>query len=198
MSISIPRAGSTSTGEPDQPTWGLPDALGGYVVAYVFASITGALVLGAGGFRSRDEIDGAPLTWTMGAAVFIWIAFIAIAVWVAAAKGNGWRRDYRVAIRPVDVPVGIAAGVIAQFVLVNAIAWPILKISGKTAEDLARPAQELADKAHGAGGALLFIFVVCVLAPVAEELFFRGSSTGRPRSAGTRGGRCCSRAPSSH
>ena len=174
MSISTPRAGSTTTGEPDQPRWGIPDALGGYVVAYLFASIVGAAVLAAGGFRTRPEIDDAPLTWTMGAAVFIWIAFVVIAVWVASHKGGGWRHDYHVSIRPVDVPLGIAAGVFAQFVLVTAIAWPILKISGKTADDLAKPAQDLADKAHGAGGALLFILVVCVVAPIAEELFFRG------------------------
>lgn len=174
MAIPHPTAGSSTTGEPASPSWGLPDALFGWLGAWLFANIAGALVLAAGGYSTTQEIKAAPLTWTFAASVFIWLAFVVVAVWVADHKGDGWVREYHVSLKAVDVPLGIVAGVVAQFVLVNAIAWPILKLSGKSADDLARPAQELADKAHGAGGALLFLLVVGVIAPVAEELFFRG------------------------
>src|SRR5690606_3497347 len=67
-----------------------------------------------------------------------------------------------------------AAGIAAQFILVPLISWPVLTLSGQDADDLAKPARELADKVHGAGGALLLLLVVGVIAPIAEELFFRG------------------------
>ncbi len=168
MSMPHPAAGS-STRAPAEPTWGLPDAFGGWAVSFVAAQIIGAIVLLAGGFQTRAEIEGAPLTWTMGAAITTWIAFTAVVVVVGDRKGNGWIRDFHVSIRGTDVPLGIVAGVLAQFVLVNAIAWPIFELSGQDADDLARPARELA-----AGGALLLLLVVGVIAPIAEELFFRG------------------------
>lgn len=172
MSLFLPRAGSTSTGEPDQPTWGIPDALLGYVVSYCFAVIAGGVILAIGGWA--DDPKAAPLGWTMAASIPIWVAFVGVSWFVARTKGNGVVRDFHLAFAPVDVPLGIAAGIFAQFVLVNAISWPILQLSGNTAEDLAKPAQDLADKVHGAGGALLFLFVVGVIVPIAEELFFRG------------------------
>ena len=174
MSISTPRAGSTTTGEPDQPTWGIPDALVGWGIAFLFAQLVGGVVLVAGGFTTKAEIEAAPLTWTMAASLPIWIAFVTITVVVGNRKGNGWISDFHVALRAIDVPVGIVAGVLAQFVLVPLISFPILRVTGQDADDLAKPAQDLADKAHGAGGALLFLLVVGVIAPIAEELFFRG------------------------
>lgn len=165
-------AGSSTTREQAEPTWGIPDALVGWLVAFLFANVVGALILTAGGYA--ETASAAPLAWTMAAALPIWIAFVAVVVFVGDRKGNGWVQDFHVAFRRVDLPVGVAAGVIAQFGLVNLISWPILKLSNQDAEDLARPAQELADKVHGAGGWLLLFVVVGVIAPIAEELFFRG------------------------
>ncbi|MCU1371041.1 MAG: Abortive infection protein [Ilumatobacteraceae bacterium] len=174
MSLHSPTAGSTTADQREGPSFGLPDAFVGWVGAYLFATVLGGIVLTVGGYTTKAAIEDAPLGWTMAAAIWIWVAFVALAIWVGDHKGGGWRRAFHVSIRLRDVPLGIAAGLVGQFILVNAIAWPILKLSGESAEDLARPAQELADKAHGAGGALLFLLIVGVVAPVAEELFFRG------------------------
>ena len=174
MSMPNPTAGSSTTSVPAQPSWGIPDALLGWCGAFLFANIVGALVLLLGGYQTSAEIKAAPLIWTMVAALPIWLAFVAIVVWVGDHKGNGWIRDFHVAIRAIDVPLGLVAGIVAQFVLVPVLSYPILKLSHQDAEDMAKPARELADKVHGAGGVLLLLLVVGVIAPIAEELFFRG------------------------
>lgn len=174
MSTPYPAAGSSTTRAEVEPTWGLPDAFGGWLIAYLVANIAGAAVFLAGGFQTTDEIKGAPLGWTMAAALPIWVAFTAVVVITGNVKGNGWIRDFRVRFNVVDIPIGVVAGCLAQFVLVPLISFPILKLSGQDADDLAKPAQDLADKVHGAGGAILLLLVVGVIAPLAEELFFRG------------------------
>lgn len=172
MAIPNPYAGLSTPPEQRVPTWGLPDAAVGWLVSYVGAMVVGAVVLAAGGYLETP--DDAPLIWTMVASLPIWIGFVAVCIVVAARKGNGWIRDFHVSIKAIDVPVGIVAGLFAQFILVLVISWPILKLSGQSSDDLAKPAQDLADKVNGVGGALLFMLVVGVIAPIAEELFFRG------------------------
>lgn len=174
MSMPYPAAGSSTARAELRPSWGLPDAFGGWLVAYLVANIAGAVVLLAGGFQTSAEIKAAPLGWTMAAALPIWIAFTAVVVVTGNRKGNGWIRDFHVSFRPADLLIGVPAGVAAQLLLVPLISYPILKLSGQDADDLAKPAQELADKVHGAGGALLLLLVVGIIAPLAEELFFRG------------------------
>jgi membrane protease YdiL (CAAX protease family) len=83
-------------------------------------------------------------------------------------------RDFGVRLRALDVPVATAVGVAAQVIMVPLISWPVLELAGKTADDLSEPARELADKATGTAGPLIFLVMVGVLAPLAEEVFFRG------------------------
>ncbi len=174
MSETHPIAGPTTASPTREPTWGLPDALVGWGAAFVFANLVGALVLLLGGYQTKAEIEGAPLAWVMLSSLPIWIAFVAIAIGVSRIKGNGWVSDFPARFRPVDLLIGVPAGLVAQFILVPVISFPILQLSGQDADDLAKPAQDLADKAHGAGGAILLLLVVGVVAPLAEELFFRG------------------------
>ncbi len=50
---------------------------------------------------------------------------------------------------------------------------PVLWFTDADQADLEAPARELTDKAQG-GGVLLLVLVVAVMAPLAEEVFFRG------------------------
>jgi len=88
-------------------------------------------------------------------------------------KGNGPVRDLGLRMRPRDVPLGIAAGLLGQFVLVPLVYWPIFKIIGHN-EDVSKVAQQLTDKVHGPADTALIFLLVAVGAPFAEELFFRG------------------------
>jgi membrane protease YdiL (CAAX protease family) len=153
------------------PRWGLGDALGGFFLAYLFAAVASVPIYAAAGYSLEDD---APL-WLMALTYPpLWLGFVGVPVWAAAKKGNGWITDFRVTARWSDVPLGLAIGVAAQLVLVPLISLPVLWATGQTSDDLARPAQELADKAVGAGGAVLFLVIVGICAPMAEELFYRG------------------------
>jgi uncharacterized protein len=81
--------------------------------------------------------------------------------WAAPASGGRWRGVWQ----------GLTIGVVAQVVVVPAIYLPVLLLTDDL--DVSGPARELVDRADGLGIALLVLMVV-VLAPMAEELFFRG------------------------
>ncbi|MEZ5139853.1 MAG: type II CAAX endopeptidase family protein [Acidimicrobiales bacterium] len=154
-----------------EPRWGLGDAFGGWLIAYVAATLIGAAVYAAFGYAPDDDV---PLWLIALTYPPLWLGFVGVPIWAAATKGNGWIRDFRVAVRWPDVPIGLAIGVAAQLVMVPLISLPILELTGKSSDDLSGPARDLADKAIGPAGAVLFLVIVGICAPLAEELFFRG------------------------
>jgi membrane protease YdiL (CAAX protease family) len=154
--------------------WGLGDAALGWLIAYASAAFLGALILAATGHAGDEP---SQLSMRIIALTYppLWLGFVAVPIWAAATKGNGWLRDFRVALRAkVDIPLGIACGLAAQYVLAPLVTAPILRLFDKTAGDLAKPAQDLADKATDNLGIVLFFVIVGIGAPLAEELFWRG------------------------
>ena len=80
--------------------------------------------------------------------------------------------DLHLRFAPVDA-AAFVLGVALQAIVVPALYWPIFRLTDVSSDDVSGDAQELVDAASGAGIAVL-VLVVCVGAPFAEELFFRG------------------------
>ena len=157
------------------------------VVAYVVAtSVTDYSIGGVSGpGEAFGQVAGhvatgaaaayrAPMPLWLQAMVQIplWACLLGVPIVATIAKGNGPRRDLGLRIRPIDVPVGVAIGVAAQFVLVPLIYWPILKLIGD--QDVSGVARQLTDRATDPFGIVMLFLIVGIGAPVAEEVFFRG------------------------
>ena len=86
--------------------------------------------------------------------------------------------DYRLRFRPVDL-VGVPIGVLTQLVLVPLVYLPLEAIWDQTFTDdqLSENAEKLVDRAHGCTMVLL-VLMVCVGAPIVEELVYRGLLQG--------------------
>lgn len=130
--------------------------------------VSGVLIAATAGF------DEALPLWVIALGqVPLWLGLVGGPVWVSRVQGSGnLVRDFRLRARPVDVPVGLAVGLVTQVVLVpllyELVVFPLV---GR--RDVSAPARELTSQATGWGVALLFVIVV-LGAPVVEELFFRG------------------------
>lgn len=164
------------TNAPLRPArWGMGDAIGGWLLAYLSASLLGAVLYAAAGY-SAEELRAGELPLTMIALGYppLWLGFVGVPIWAAATKGNGWIRDFRANWAPRRLPSAALIGVATQLLVVPLVSLPMLWLTDTTSEELGRPARELSEKAHGAGGIILFILIVGICAPVAEELFFRG------------------------
>jgi membrane protease YdiL (CAAX protease family) len=86
-------------------------------------------------------------------------------------------QDYGLALRPLpDLPLGVAVGLLSQFVLVPVFELPLVPFVPHLYNKLGRPAHELLGKAtSGSEAGLVFLaLLVCLGSPLVEELFFRG------------------------
>lgn len=152
------------------PRWGLGDALLAFVLSFVGAAIVGWIAIVVSGTKvgSDGKIPvNAPVLF--GAVVGQYGAWLA---WIYAAsriKGNGsLRADFGLVVHFVKdwamIPLGLALEIVAAIVLL-----PISRLVDHTPQEVV---QEL-DNASGAKLALLVVTAL-VVAPVIEELFFRG------------------------
>jgi uncharacterized protein len=159
---------------PREVRWGAPDLLVAFVVAQV-ASLVGFTAFAAAKGVSVAELGRDTLTIGEIALlqVPLWLGLLGVPLLAVRLRGNGARRDLGLWTTLRDAPTGIALGVACQLVLVPIVTLPVLWLTDASTEDLEAPARELTDKAHGAG-VLALVFVVVVMAPLAEEVFFRG------------------------
>lgn len=155
--------------------WCLVVAVAGFLVGSLLSGI--AVAIAAGIVHAR-LVGGAPPETPpiVGAGLAgLWAGLLG-AAWVASRRwGTGnVARDYGLALHPwPDVPVGVVAGLLAQFLLVPLVYLPIEPFVPNLSQTLSKPAEQLTGHAHGAALVALAILVAGV-APVVEELFFRG------------------------
>lgn len=149
------------------PRWGLGDAIAGFVAGLVLSVTVASIWLSAHPGAEHVSLGGQGLA-TLG----LWTGLFGSVWWASRRKGAGsLGDDFGFALRPLDVPVGVVAGVLAQVVLLPGIALLMRPLIGNP--DVSGPAKDLVNSAHGVGVVLL-VLSVAVGAPLVEELFFRG------------------------
>jgi len=166
-------AGSTAT--PDgPPRWGAVDLVVAFLVAQFASAIGSALYAASQGVPmaelDRDALSIAEIALLQ---VPLWLGLLGVPLLATRMRGRGPRRDLGLWSTVRDVPRGLAIGVASQLLLVPLVTIPVFLLTDAEQEDLEAPARELTDKAEGAG-VLLLVLVVVVMAPIAEEVFFRG------------------------
>lgn len=159
---------------PGAPRWGLADVVVGFLVAQL-ASFAGFVAFAA--------VEGVPLedldtdTLAIGEIALLqvplWLGLLGVPLLATRLRGNGPVRDLGWWTTWRDAPLGLVIGVLCQFVLVPIVTLPVFLLTDVDQDELEAPARELTDKATGPG-VLVLVLVVVVMAPLAEEVFFRG------------------------
>jgi uncharacterized protein len=141
----------------------------GQIGATIFALVSGAIAGKSASQMQAIATSSVPPEWyVVTTLVGLWIGFIG-APWVAS-RTQGTRnfvRDLGVRFRPIDL-IGILIGVAGQFAIGIMYAPFQHDIHNFNA-----PSQRLTGASHG-GGFVIIAIATVLLAPAAEELFFRG------------------------
>lgn len=150
--------------------WGLGDFAAGLLIAQFATTIIGSIVIAVAGW---DPLSKVPM-WGFGVLqIPLWTVYLGTVV-IAGSKGTGVVDAFGVRFRVMDPVMGLFVGVLCQLIVLPLLYVPIFRLTGTDSEELSRPAEELASRAQTSMGWIIFAVLIGLVAPVIEELFFRG------------------------
>lgn len=147
-------------------------------MANVAAVVVGSAILAAGAALSDTPLgeytDELPLTVVALTQIPLWAGYLGVPWLASRRKGHGLVADFALRMRWSDAPLGLLAGIVTQLLLVPLLYLPAIWLTDLDTDELSSEARELTDKATDPVGVVLLVVIVVVLAPLIEELFFRG------------------------
>lgn len=154
----------------------VPVALFTYAAAWLAGALLTVIVFGIGGYEKTSEV---PIWVQFLVQCLVWSVFL-VALFVASDKGGSGRffNDYQLKTKAIDV-LGVPIGVLTQLVVVPLLYKPLETIWEGTFTDdkLSENAKDLVDRASG-GSMVLLVVMLCVGAPIIEEIVYRGLLQG--------------------
>ncbi len=156
------RRTAASTGP--TPTWGLTDAVIAVLLALVGSALVASIVAVSKGedpTLAQQFIINLPL----------WASLGLVPIWATIRKGNGPVEDLGLRFAPIDLVIGLVAGTVLQLGIVDGAYWLLQDVFPR--DEVEGPARDLAESATGSAWVLLLVMVL-VMAPVVEEIFYRG------------------------
>lgn len=171
---------------PTRAVWGVGEVVAAALITLVVSTVLGSVLLTAVGEESGES---ASLVTVAFLQTTLWVGMAVSVAFVLRGRTGSIVQDLGLRFRLIDVPVGVALGVVCQLVLVPIISSPWARLLGRSTEQLREPACQLAQKADDPFGVVVLIAITVVGAPFVEELFFRGfvqrgMTTGLGRTVG--------------
>lgn len=154
----------------------MPVAAAVWVCGWLVAQVVAVIVMSIAGY---EEFDEASIGALFIAQCLGWSAFVGGLVFASRATGTGsFADDYSARAKPIDV-LGAPLGVLTQLVVLPLVYLPLDHFWPATFNEdkLSETAKDLVDRASG-GSAVLLVLMVCVGAPIVEELVYRGMIQG--------------------
>lgn len=152
-----------------EPRWGGTDVLVALMIGYGGSALASLVVVGLGGWADAGAAPGWALLIVQ---LPLWAAMAGVPVLATRSRGDGPVRDLRLAWSWIDLPIGIVAGCGAQLVLLPVLYAPLRRWIPDG--ELEKPARDLAEQFPGSWSKVLFVLMVVVIAPVTEEVLYRG------------------------
>lgn len=149
--------------------------LGAAVLGFVAGFVASAVAVGIFAAASHHPRHPSHYGVDVASLLGLWAGLLG-AVAVATRRRAGVARQVRLgfALRLLpDLPLGIAAGLGAQFVLVPVLELVLAPFVPDLSHRLGEPAHALTAGVRGPGLVVLGL-LVCLGSPIVEELFFRG------------------------
>ncbi len=149
--------------------WGLREVFLGLVAAQLLAPFWAAGVFAIAGQDPTD--DPSSMALFIGANIGLWLAYLLAAIIISRRLGRGPRLDFDVGIGGWEAAESVAIGIGLQLIALPLLYWPIGRLFDVDPGESARMIVDLVD---GPVDVVLLTLAVVFIAPVVEEVFYRG------------------------
>lgn len=151
---------------------GLGVALFSFFSGFLAAGLLGGLYTAVRGLNVTEARND--LGFALVSSAGLWVGFLVIPLlWTRHRMGV--RAGLGLAVRWVDLPVGVAVGL--AFSVLTSLASSAL-LSPEQLSSLEDKAGSVVDRAQGPVASVVLVVSLCVVTPLAEEVFFRGLLLG--------------------
>ncbi len=165
---------------------GLVEGLAIWVGMYLCANIAVTIAMALTGRGDVDQTN-IPIWATAVAVTAMWSVFLFAVPRFLPYEEQSDRRTFNHWISVRDVVVGVPLGFASQYILMNVVNWPLMKLfpDSFSFDEISQRATDLTNTAPGAW-VIVLILVVVVGAPIVEEIVYRGAvQTHLQKTAGT-------------
>ena len=151
-------------------------AAAGWAAGFVAsAAVTLVAVSVVGGEELLQDLSVVGLVLLQ---VPLWLGLLGTPL-LARRHGLHWGEQLGWRMRLSDIPVGLGVGLLMQIVAVPLLYWPIFRVFGDL--DVEGPARDLTELVDTSLDTALLTLMTVVMAPLTEEVFFRGLLQGALR-----------------
>jgi membrane protease YdiL (CAAX protease family) len=169
-----PTAEAPSGPETDIPPWPLWTAPGGVALGLMFGAL-GSILVDVGASATGSSLNHPTPAVSIVADIVFDLGFVVAALWLSSLRGRPKAADF--GYRRVAVRTGVKAFLLAAvgYYALTAVYGAILRLHGtdKLPSELGAT--------HSTAALIAASVFVCVIAPIAEEFFFRGFFFGALR-----------------
>lgn len=165
---------------------GLVKGLAIWVGMYLCANIAVTIAMALTGRGDVDQTN-IPIWATAVAVTAMWSVFLFAVPRFLPFEDQSDRRTFNHWISVRDVVIGVPLGFACQYILMNVVNWPLMKLfpDSFSFDEISQRATDLTNTAPGAW-VIVLILVVVVGAPIVEEIVYRGAvQTHLQKTAGT-------------
>jgi len=139
-----------------------------FLIGLFAASLVGVAWASARGLGPAEVQDD--LGFSVATSAGLWVGFLVLPV-LWSRRHGGPAQLLGLRARWVDLPLGLAVGLGSTVIAALASS---LVLDASQQDDLENKARTTVDRASGPVAAVVLVVVLCVLTPLAEEIFFRG------------------------
>jgi uncharacterized protein len=156
----------------ERVNWGVGAAIAAFFGAQLLAGLWASLVVSLRyGSGTLPAIELRPLWLLPVLAVGLWAGYLGGPVLVNRLTDSGPLVDFDLHVSPRQAVGAALAGIGAQLIALPALYWLILRVVDG---DPGASAEALVDRVDGGLDVALLVLAVVVMAPLAEEWFYRG------------------------
>ncbi len=161
--IAVDILNAARSADTERGRWSLTDVFVGFGVLLLLSELLGYLA------GSIGHASATASVWLGSGSV--WLALVPTAIWAAKRHGTGnLFRDFGLKIRPIDLAIGLGLGV-GMRVVSGIITLIVIRLTGQTPSG---NLTAITGNGHGTVFVVSLVLASAVIAPVVEELFFRG------------------------